>query len=146
MQRIKPTTSQLVIIHTAESAGISALMTLVGGVYQYVFTNGLNIPGLLGFLGIAFTACMSMMYKSVRSNPALGQAAIDTANEAKALAAQAIPLLHQHLPEPGILSTVGAPVPAHSPFVQAPLPPQQAFPAPTLAPPSWTQQTPVVQP
>lgn len=142
---MKPTTSaQLAILHVAESAGISALMTIVAGVYQYVLTNGLNVPGLLTFLGTAFVACLAMVYKSVRSDPSLGQAAMDTANEAKAAVESVLPMLHTH-PEPVVqtpsLTVTAASAPANltatTGFAPTPLP-AQAFP--------WTQVTQAVKP
>ncbi len=72
------TPAQRALLHAGESALRSAGLTIAAGVYQYVVTNGLNIPGLLAFLGIAFVAQLAMIDKSIRANPQASQALSDT--------------------------------------------------------------------
>ena len=138
---MKPTTTQQALIHTAESAGISGLMTVAGGVYQYVFAHGLNIPGLLGFLGTSFVAQMLMIYKSVKSSPQLGQAVVDTSGEVKASLASLGAILGSHSGMIGGLAEdvqtikrwlTAAPTPPTAigqaaPSLQPPAPPAPAF-------------------
>lgn len=80
---MKPTASQLALMHAVESALVSAVLTIGAALYQYITSHSLDIPGLLAFLGTAFLGAMFMVYKSVIANPALPQAESDTANEIK---------------------------------------------------------------
>lgn len=80
---MKPTASQLTMLHAGESALASASLTVGAGVYQYITSQSLNFPALLAFLGATFLGAMAMIYKSLLANPALPQAESDTANEIK---------------------------------------------------------------
>lgn len=80
---MKPTASQAALLHTVESAAASAILTIGAAIYQEVTTHGINIPGLLTVLGIAFLGAMSMVYKSMMADPNFQQAENDTANEVK---------------------------------------------------------------
>lgn len=131
---MKPTASQLTILHAGESALASASLTVGAGVYQYITSQSLNFPALLAFLGATFLGAMAMIYKSLLANPALPQAEADTANEVKAfLGNEFADFVNGHFS--GVVQRIKAlettvanhSAPAPSSVVQLP------FPNPTLA-------------
>ena len=167
------TPAQRALLHAGESALRSAALTIGAGVYQYVVTNGLNIPGLLGFLGIAFVAQLAMIDKSIRSNPQLTQGELDTAKnlpaELKALP-DALTSLHtkfdllvdfltRRMATPPTAIGQAAPSVQVSPlgvgntnatatpvtFAAPAQVPQQLFPAPQFPPRFTANEMPVVQ-
>src|SRR6185503_5932614 len=77
-----PTSAQQAVLHVAQSAGLSALVSLLIGTAQYLSTGNIDIHTLLSVLGGGFLTGCTLVYKSVSSNPQLAQAALDTANEA----------------------------------------------------------------
>ncbi len=69
MIKLKLDAMQTVALHIVESAGLSALVTVVSALVQYISTHGLNF-GQLGIVaGGAFLGALAMMYKSLSSNP-----------------------------------------------------------------------------
>lgn len=81
-QKAAPTAAQSAILHVAQSAGLSALVSLLIGTAQYLSTGNIDVHTLLATLGGGFLTACTMVYKSVSNNPQLAQAALDTANEA----------------------------------------------------------------
>lgn len=77
-----PTAAQSAIVHVAQSAGLSALISLLIAIAQYLSTGNIDIHTLLSVLGGGFLTGLTMVYKSISSNPNLAQAALDTAQEA----------------------------------------------------------------
>lgn len=75
------TTAQIVLFHSAESAGLSALLTIMTAAGQEIILHGLNWAALGSVLSISFLAQMSMIYKSLANNPQTGQAIADTAQQ-----------------------------------------------------------------
>lgn len=75
------TPAQIIIIHSAESATLSALLTIMVAAIQYAATNGLNWGGLAAVLGTSFVAQMAMVYKSLANNPQTAQALSDTVRQ-----------------------------------------------------------------
>lgn len=75
------TPAQIIIIHSAESATLSALLTIMVAAIQYAATNGLNWGGLAAVLGTSFVAQMAMVYKSLAANPQTAQALSDTVRQ-----------------------------------------------------------------
>ena len=90
---LKLDTAQTVALHTAESIGLSAGITLVSGIIQYVSLHGLNLPQLGIVAGGAFLGALAMVYKSLSTSPAvlagvtdtIGQMATSVANIEQAL-------------------------------------------------------------
>ena len=74
-----PTAAQSAIVHVAQSAGLSALISLLIAIAQYLSTGNIDIHTLLSVLGGGFLTGLTMVYKSISSNPNLAQAALDTA-------------------------------------------------------------------
>ena len=135
MQTPKPTAAQLALLHVAESGAVSGVLTIIMAVYQAVATNGLNWPALGMVAGTTFLGALTMIYKSVLTNPNLAQAGTDTLSEVKALLEQAIPYLHTHaVPTPPVPSPAPVPVaPQPSPIrPQITLPTVTQFTAPSL--------------
>lgn len=102
---MKLSPAQSALLHTGESAASSALMTLVVGIWQSLATGQVHWSQMAAVFGSGFVAALGLIYKSVKSSPALPQAETDTANqlasEAKSLAQQALtrieniwPVLH----------------------------------------------------
>ena len=133
---MKLTTAQNALLHVAESLGISLGLGLVGGTYQYILGHGLNIPALLTFILPIFVGQLTMLYKSILANPNLGQAELDTLNEAlQGLHDKfdnLLPFLHSH--------PVAAPTPAPAPVVN--LPPSVSVPSVPQLPFTVTSGTP----
>lgn len=75
------TPAQIIVIHSAESAVLSILLTVIVAAVQYVGTSGLNWPGLGGVLATSFVAAMGMSYKSLANNPQTAQALSDTVRQ-----------------------------------------------------------------
>lgn len=75
------TPAQTIFLHSVESAGLSALLTIMTAAGQYAILHGLYWPGLWGVLSVAFLAQMSMIYKSLASNPQTAQAIADTTQQ-----------------------------------------------------------------
>ena len=103
---MKLSSAQAALLHTAESAASSALMTLVIGIWQQIATGQVSWPTLFTVFGSGFVAALGLIYKSVTSSPNLQQAETDTMSEAvaeaKSLAQAALahieniwPVLHQ---------------------------------------------------
>ena len=80
----QPTTAQQAIVHVAQSAGLSGLVSVLVGVVQYLSSGSIDLRTLLTVLGSGFLTALTFIYKSISSNPNLAQAALDTANEAHA--------------------------------------------------------------
>lgn len=98
------TTAQIVLLHSIESAGLSALITIIVATLQYVSTHGLNWVGLLAFLGTSFVAQMAMVYKSLSANPQTARALADTAQQIEARIAPSNqpgwpPIVHVDVPQ-----------------------------------------------
>ena len=114
---MKLTTAQNALLHVAESLGISLGLGLVGGTYQYILGHGLNIPALLTFILPIFVGQLTMLYKSILANPNLGQAELDTLNEAlqglHGKIDNLLPFLHSH----PVVPPAPAPAPAATPVV-----------------------------
>jgi len=88
-----PTAAQQAIIHVAQSAALSGLVSLLVGIVQYLSAGSIDLKTLLTVLGSGFLTALTMIYKSISSNPNLAQAALDTANEAHAKIDQLAPWL-----------------------------------------------------
>lgn len=91
---MKLSPAQAALLHTAESAASSALMTLVIGVWQALATGQVHWSQMAVVFGSGFVAALGLIYKSVKSSPALSQAESDTtkqvASEAHSLAMTAL--------------------------------------------------------
>lgn len=112
--KLKLTTAQTVALHTAESVGLSALITVVVGIFQYLSTAGLNLPGLGATAGVSFLGAMSMVYKSLSTNSQVMAGVADTVGEAKAGILAELQNITAAL-------TGGKPVPAQLPAVTSPV-------------------------
>lgn len=75
------TAAQIILVHSVESAGLSALLTIMTAAGQEIILHGLNWAALGSVLSISFLAQMSMIYKSLASNPQTTQAIADTARQ-----------------------------------------------------------------
>lgn len=91
--KIQPTSAQLALIHVAQSAGLSALVTLLTAVAQYLASGNVDLRVLLTVLGGGFLTGLTMVWKTVSSNPVAAQAALDTAQEALQKVEQLAPWL-----------------------------------------------------
>lgn len=69
MLNIKLSTAQTVALHVVESVLISAVITVLTALVQYVGKNGLNLPQLGIEAGALFLGAMAMVYKSLSTNP-----------------------------------------------------------------------------
>lgn len=78
---MKPTTAQLALLHVAESAGASALLTLLVGILQQLTAGQISVSQLLTVLGSGFFVAMCLIYKTVKASPDLKQAETDTAGQ-----------------------------------------------------------------
>lgn len=92
-----PTAAQQAIWHVAQSAGLSSLITLLIGITQYLSSGNINPTTLLTVLGGGFLTALTMVWKSVSSNPSLAQAALDTAQLALQRIEQVAPWLASDL-------------------------------------------------
>ena len=125
---MKLSTAQQALIHTAISLGVSALLTIAGLAYQFFLGHGLDFPALLRFIGPVFIGQLSLIFLSLKNNPNLGQAELDTLNEALQGLHDKIdgllPFLHSH--------PVAAPTPA----------PAASLPSINITPPGTAIQPP----
>jgi hypothetical protein len=80
---MKLTPAQSALLHIAESAGTSFLLTIVIGIIQQLATGQTQISELLTIFGSGFVACLGLIYKTMRSSPNFSQAEADTADELK---------------------------------------------------------------
>ena len=78
------TPAQVIFLHAAESAFVSALLTIGVAIVQYISAHGLDLAGLAAVLGTAFLAQMAMVYKSLLANPNTLQALSDTEKQVQA--------------------------------------------------------------
>lgn len=128
-----PTTAQLAVLHVAQSAGLSALITFLLAIIQYLSTGNIDLPTLLKVLGGGFLTALGMIYKSISSNPQLAQAALDTANEAIARLEQIAPWIGQNTAQKVAISKQPT---AIVPAVPAPQPITFPQPVRTSTPPA----------
>lgn len=98
--KTQPTAAQLAFWHGCQSAFLAALVSLLVGIVQYLSSGNVDLHTVLTVLGSGFLTALTMMYKSVSSNPNLAQAALDTANEAHQKIDQLAPWLSGHAPPP----------------------------------------------
>lgn len=121
MNAPKPTPAQLALLHVAESGAVSAVATVIAGVYQIVATHGLDWPALGTFAGTIFLGSLAMIYKSVLANPNLAQATSDTLAEIRAMLIQTLPYLHSHpTPTPPVQPPDPHPQPTQAPMIATP--------------------------
>ncbi len=150
--KFKETPAQNVALHTIQSVLLSALITLVVGIIQYVGLHGFDGTTLATFAAGSFLGQMSMVWKTLAGNPTMLQAALDTLTDIKGLAAQTPVIVHNNIPAaPQIQAAPASIQPAIStPTAQAiPAQPTQVLPLPQMNLPqrSFTSlETPIVQP
>lgn len=82
--KLKLTTAQTVAFHAAESVLFSAIITLVVGIVQLLATSGVDYRTLGTTFGTLFVGSMTMVYKSLATNPQVAAGITDTVNEIRA--------------------------------------------------------------
>lgn len=139
--KFKATPAQNIALHTLQSLGLSALLTFIIGLGQFVSLHGLDWQQIGTFAAGGFLTSMTMMWKTLSNNPNTMQAILDTVGELKQ-AAQSPVTIHNNLP------SVSAPAPQ----AVAPAPPAAAaqptpqFVSPFPYAPTSTYPFPAVQP
>jgi hypothetical protein len=139
--KFKATPAQNIALHTLQSVGLSALVTLIVSLGQFVSLHGLDWQQLATFAAGGFLTSMTMMWKTLSTNPNTMQAILDTVGELKNLQTSPV-TIHNNLPAPAV-ATPAPPAAAPQPTPQI----QFVQPAPFPYQPSSTfPQMPVVQP
>lgn len=133
--KFKATPAQNIALHTLQSVGLSALVTLIVSLGQFVSLHGLDWQQLATFAAGGFLTSMTMMWKTLSTNPNTMQAILDTVGELKTLQTSPV-TIHNNLPAPAVATPPAAAVQPAPQFVQP-------FP---YAPSSTMPQMPSVQP